>query len=146
MTSQDEAQIRELITGQVTAMAKADAEWLVGRYAPEIVRYDLAPPLRHTGTGVLDPGGLKNWFATFDGPVHTEIRDLSITAGDDVAFCHSLNSMSATPQGAPGGFTMWFRATVCLRKIDREWKITHEHTSTPFYMDGSFKAATDLKP
>ena len=146
MTTHDEDRIRELIMGQVTAMPKADAEWLVGRYAPEIVQYDLAPPLRHTGADVLDPSGLKNWFATFDGPVHTEIRDLSVTAGEDVAFCHSLNSMSATPAGVPGDFEMWFRATVCLRKIDGEWKITHEHTSTPFYMDGSFKAATDLKP
>ncbi len=24
--------------------------------------------------------------------------------------------------------------------------ITHEHSSVPFYMDGSFKAAIDLKP
>jgi ketosteroid isomerase-like protein len=26
------------------------------------------------------------------------------------------------------------------------WKIAHEHTSVPFYMDGSFRAAIDLKP
>jgi PhnB protein len=26
------------------------------------------------------------------------------------------------------------------------WKIVHEHSSTPFYMDGSYRAAVDLKP
>jgi hypothetical protein len=26
------------------------------------------------------------------------------------------------------------------------WKIVHEHTSVPFHMDGSFRAATDLTP
>jgi ketosteroid isomerase-like protein len=26
------------------------------------------------------------------------------------------------------------------------WRITHEHNSTPFYMDGSDKAALDLQP
>ena len=26
------------------------------------------------------------------------------------------------------------------------WKITDDHASVPFYMDGSFKAAVDLKP
>ena len=26
------------------------------------------------------------------------------------------------------------------------WKIAHEHTSVPFYMDGSFRAAVDLEP
>ena len=25
------------------------------------------------------------------------------------------------------------------------WRITHEHDSTPFYMDGSDRAATDLR-
>ncbi|MEO6086590.1 MAG: nuclear transport factor 2 family protein, partial [Umezawaea sp.] len=63
-----------------------------------------------------------------------------------VAFCHSLNRMAATPLGAPEGFTMWFRMTVGLRKENGSWRITHEHTSTPFYMDGSFLAATDLTP
>ena len=41
---------------------------------------------------------------------------------------------------------LWFRATLGFRKIDRKWTITHEHSSVPFYMDGSFKAAIDLKP
>jgi ketosteroid isomerase-like protein len=80
------------------------------------------------------------------GPLDYEIRDLTVTAGEDVAFCHSLNRLSATPQGAPEKFDLWFRATVCLRKMDCTWRIIHEHTSTPFYMDGSFKAAVDLRP
>jgi hypothetical protein len=41
---------------------------------------------------------------------------------------------------------IWLRLTVCFRKIDGRWKITHEHESVPFYMDGSDKAALDLKP
>jgi ketosteroid isomerase-like protein len=38
------------------------------------------------------------------------------------------------------------RGTVGLRRIDGRWKITHEHASVPFYMDGSYKAAVDLQP
>jgi ketosteroid isomerase-like protein len=38
------------------------------------------------------------------------------------------------------------RVTVVLRRIGGTWKITHQHTSVPFRMDGSFKAAVDLKP
>lgn len=41
---------------------------------------------------------------------------------------------------------VWFRATVGLRRGDGGWTIMHEHTSVPFYMDGSFKAAIDLQP
>jgi ketosteroid isomerase-like protein len=144
--SQDEAQIRQLMNDQETAMRARDAERLVSRYAPEAVKFDLAPPLRHTGPEVHDANGLRSWFSTFDGPIDYEIRDLTVTAGEDVAFCHSLNRLSATPHGAPEGFELWFRATVGLRKIDGTWRITHEQTSTPFYMDGSLKAAVDLQP
>src|SRR5579859_418280 len=97
-----------------------------------------------------EPGqnGLRNWFAGFDGPIEYEVRDrdLAVTSGAEVAFCHSLNRLSTPPRDAPQKFNLWFRATVCLRKIDGAWRITHEHNSTPFYMDGSFRAALDLTP
>ncbi|MGH9858125.1 MAG: nuclear transport factor 2 family protein [Acidobacteriota bacterium] len=38
------------------------------------------------------------------------------------------------------------RVTVGFRKIGGRWLVTHEHTSVPLFMDGSNKAAVDLKP
>jgi ketosteroid isomerase-like protein len=139
-------QIRQLLAERAAAMRSGDADALVAPFTADAVKFDLAPPLQHVGPEVRDTDGLRAWFATFDGPVHYEITELAVTAGDDVAYCHSLNRMGATPVGSPEGFEMWFRATVGLRKVDGSWRITHEHTSTPFYMDGSFLAATDLKP
>jgi len=143
---QDEAQIRQLISEKEALMRSKDASGLVSRYAPEIVQFDLAPPLQHSGPEVLDPSGVQGWFATFDGPLDYEVRDLAVTAGEDVAFCTSLERLTATPQGTAESFTLWFRVTVGLRKTDGTWRITHEHSSTPFYMDGSFQAALDLQP
>lgn len=85
------------------------------------------------------------WFATWQGPIGYEIRDLSVTAGDDVAFGASLNRISGTRTSGDKA-DVWARATVGFRKIDGTWMITHEHFSVPFYMDGSYKAAVDLKP
>ena len=39
---------------------------------------------------------LEAWFATWQGPLGYEVRDLKIGAGEDVAFCHSLNRLSGT--------------------------------------------------
>jgi ketosteroid isomerase-like protein len=127
-------------------MRARDADWLVARYAPDVVSFGLAPPLQTTSAEVTDVNRLRSWFAGFDGPIDFEIRDLKVTAGADVAFCHSLNRLSTTPRGAPAKFDLWYRATVCLRKIDATWRIIHEHNSTPFYMDGSLRAALDLQP
>jgi ketosteroid isomerase-like protein len=141
-----EAQIRQILTERETAMRARDADRLVSRYAAEVVEFGLAPPLEHTGDDVLDASVRRDWFAGFDGPIEYEIRDLSVTAGEDVAFCHSLNRLSTTPHGAPQSFSLWFRATVCFRKVDGTWRITHEHNSTPFYMAPPFGAAIDLQP
>ncbi len=105
----------------------------------------LAPPLRHVAPEVQDASGVRAWFETFSGPVDYEVRDLTVTASDDIAFCHSLNRMSAVPHGGER-FDLWYRGTVGLQRLDGAWRITHEHTSTPFYMDGSFGAALDLAP
>ncbi|MDQ2706155.1 MAG: nuclear transport factor 2 family protein [Actinomycetota bacterium] len=149
VTITDETQIRELITDKIAALHDRDAGRLLADYTPDVVQYDLAPPLRHVGAEVHDVEGLRSWMAGFDGPIGLEIRDLQITVGAHVAFAHSLNKMHATPAGAPASFDLWVRATVGLRKIDGSWRITHEHRSTPFHMettDGTFRAATDLTP
>ena len=62
-----------------------------------------------------------------------------------VAFSHSLNRMHGTKtDGAKAD--LWFRQTFGFQRIKGEWKMAHEHESVPFCMDGSFKAAIDLKP
>lgn len=142
----DEARIRAIVAQQEVAMRDHDAELLVSRYASDVVVFDLAPPLRKAGAEVTDPTGLREWFSKYEGPVYYDVRDLEVTVGGDVAYCHSLNRMSDAPEGESGVFELWFRSTVCLRKIDGSWKITHEHESTPFHMDGSFRAAVDLQP
>jgi ketosteroid isomerase-like protein len=140
----DEAQIRGLIDDWVKSVRAKDVNGVMSHYAADIVTFDLAPPLQYAGTDALRRS-LAEWFPTFRGPVGYEIRDLSITTGDDVAFSHSLNRISGTrTDGEETG--VWIRATVGFCKIDGKWMITHEHLSVPFYMDGSYKAAVDLKP
>lgn len=134
----DEEQIRAVIAGRAAAMHDRDAERFVAHYAPQITKFDLSPPLAHQGPEARDAEALRAWFGSHPGgPIGYEIRDLAVTVGGDVAFCHSLTQL---------GGALWFRSTLGLRKIGGAWQITHEHNSTPFYMDGSDKAALDLQP
>lgn len=134
----DEEQIRAVIADRAAAMHDRDAERFVSHYAPQITKFDLAPPLAYQGPEARDAEALRAWFGSHPGgPVGYEIRDLAVTVGDDVAFCHSLTQL---------GGALWFRSTLGLHKIGGAWRITHEHSSTPFYMDGSDKAALDLQP
>ena len=40
---------------------------------------------------------------------------------------------------------MWWRATVCYRKLDGRWLVTHEHASVPFDAQ-SGQASLGLEP
>jgi ketosteroid isomerase-like protein len=144
MSSNDE--IRDVITAAVPAMRDKDAKAVIGRYTQDVVKFDLAPPLGRYGDEARDLARQQAWFDTFDGPVDFAVTELVVHAEGEMAWAHSLNRMSATPKGAGFAFELWYRATYGLRKTDRGWLIAHEHSSTPFYMDGSLRAATDLKP
>ena len=145
-TSRAEDEIRAVLAEKASAIQAQDAERLVALYTPDIVVFDLAPPLLHPAAEVLDPSGKQAWFPGFEPGMGYEISDLTVATEAGIAFCHGLVRFSATPRGGSAEFTMWFRSTVCLRAVDGRWRISHEHESTPFHMDGSFRAAVELQP
>jgi ketosteroid isomerase-like protein len=138
-------EIRDIIEGKAALLQKGDAQAIMAYYAPRFVEYSLAPPLRQPGDG-RDPAPLEAWIATFEAPPRREVTQLEITTDGDVAFATSLDSLTAVPRGSTDAFTLWFRVTLGLRRIDGRWLVTHEHESVPFEMDGSLRASTGLTP
>lgn len=146
-TTPTEDAINAVLDAVVAAHAARDADAILAEYDDDAVRYTLAPPLQQgADTEYGNADGLTTWLATFDGPVLVEHRDRHISAAGDVAFAHTLSRMTATPAGASDPFSFWYRTTIGLRQIDERWRIVHHHDSTPFHMDGSFRAAIDLEP
>ena len=135
-----EAEIRALIDQWTRAIRDKDADGVMAHYAPGSVTFDLAPPLMSTGA---DAKGLRAWFATWRAAGY-EIRDLTIFAGADAAFCHSLNRLSGTKTDGEKD-DIWFRQTLCFRNIGGVENRASARI-VPFYMDGSYRAAVDLKP
>lgn len=143
-TSSDEARIREAIDNRAKALRVKDIKGVMSHYAADLLTFDLAPPLEYVGSDSLRKN-LEDWFPTFRGPIGYGISDLHIDVSQDLALCRSLNRITGTRTGGEKT-DVWVRATVGLRKIDGKWLIAHEHVSVPFYMDGSYKAAVDLRP
>src|SRR4051794_21212963 len=137
--------IRSVIEGKAAALETGDVKAMLAYYAPEVVEFSLAPPLRQTHD-VHDPGPLEQWLAGFEAPPRREVTQLEIVEGRDVAYATSLDCLTATPKGSIEPFHLWHRVTLGLRKIDGRWLVTHEHQSVPFEMDGSFRASIGLQP
>ena len=140
-----EAEIRAVLDARIDAMRRKDAAAAIALLAPDITAFELAPPLALKSEAARDEAGLAAWFAMFEGGVEVELRDLVIEADGDVAIAHSLNRLIATRKDGVA-VDFWMRSTLGFRRTDGVWKISHGHTSVPFYMDGSYRAARDLQP
>ncbi len=143
---QDVTEIRQVLAGQVAAMRAGDAQALVDAFTGDAVTATLAPPLVNPTSVVRDAAAVRAWMATFDGPIDYETRDMAIEVGGDVAFAYGVSRMTAVPKGGTESFTLWFRATWCLRRVEGRWLMAHQHQSVPFSMDGSLRACVDLEP
>jgi len=143
LASKAEAHIRAPVESIDKAHHNKDAAAIVAPYAQDAVVCDLAPPLSHRG---MDLQAKQAWLDTWDGPVARESRDFNITVSGDFAFCHGFYQLGGTPKAAGKPISFWMRATVCMHRDGDAWRIVHEHTSVPFYMDGSLRPAFDLKP
>jgi uncharacterized protein (TIGR02246 family) len=139
----DEAEIRRQVDKIVEGLRAKDLEGLKRLYTTDVVSFDVEPPLQHVGTEAK----LKNWAKvfTFFREVTYEVRDLTLTVGDDVAFGHGFGRLSGTLKNATATSGMWVRATFCFRKIDGDWLIAHDQVSVPFDVQ-SGKGVADLEP
>lgn len=140
---QNEAQIRREIEDWVKAVRVKDINRLLANYSPDLVTFDVVPPLQARG---LSPYR-KSWeefFAMFPGPIGYEHRDLQVTVGEDLAFAHALGRITGTTTKGEQ-IDMFCRATVCYRKVGDKWLVVHEHASVPIDPNTK-KALLDLKP
>jgi uncharacterized protein (TIGR02246 family) len=140
----DEAAIRQLVDKMAEAIRSMDFEGLRACFAPDMVSFDVGgPPLQTVGAEAK----LKVWemaFTVLQPPLGFEVRDLTITVGDDVAFGHSFNRFSGMSQN---GISIgpWVRYTAGFRKIDGTWFIAHDQVSVPVDL-GSGTALLNLEP
>lgn len=124
-------------------MRAKDIDRLMPLYAPDIVYFDVVPPLRFNGSAALRDRFLR-WFDGWRGPIGLQIRDPTVVESGDIAVAHWFSRASGTrTDGRDVGF--WVRVTSCCRRAPTGWSITHEHVSLPVDLAAG-TAVTDLVP
>ena len=141
--SAEEAEITSLIEDTAEACRAKDVSALTVHYASDVLAFDVVNPLQSIGSAEVGERAAQ-WFSSWQGPIDYEMRDLTIAAGDDTAFAHSLNHVNGTKTDGQK-VDMWWRATVCCRRLDGKWMITHLHSSVPFDMETG-KASLEIEP
>lgn len=138
----DHAEIKATVGAWAVAVGRKDVTGTIAHFAGDAVNFFMAPPL------VADEPlaqNLRDWFATFEGPLNHTLHHLQVIGGGSCACTHGLIHLTGTKtDGSPTD--IWYRLTFALTKSEKDWKIAHAHESVPFLMDGSEKAATHLTP
>ncbi|GAA4321543.1 ketosteroid isomerase-like protein [Actinomadura luteofluorescens] len=139
----DETKIRQLVDGTAEWIRAKDLKALERVYTADVVSFDVEPPLQHVGVAAK----LKNWtnVFTFFHEASYEVRDLTLTVGEDVAFGHCFGRLSGTLANGTTTSGMWVRATFGFRKVDDEWLIAHDQVSVPLDV-ATGKGVVDLQP
>jgi ketosteroid isomerase-like protein len=140
-----EKEVLSVIRGQEDATAKGDARSNVDAMDPDVVVFDLSPPLAYRGEQARDIEGINAWFATWRNGVTVHMADPQLMIDGDLAVAFGLSRMTGTKTDGTK-VDSWSRRTIVLRRIAGSWKIIHEHASFPTAMDGSGRAVTDLSP
>jgi ketosteroid isomerase-like protein len=139
----NEAAIRQRIDAVIEGIEGKDLDTLRRSYAPDVVSFDVEPPLQHVGVDAK----LKNWeraFAMLDD-LHYDTRELAVEAGDVVAFAHCFGRLRGTLADGTVTGGMWVRGTFCFRKVGDDWLIAHDQASVPLDFPTG-RALTDLEP
>lgn len=138
----DEVDIRERIDTLVEAVRAKDLDAVKTMFAPNLVSFDIQPPLRHLGAEAK----LQNWTKVFAvyAELDYEVRDLTVLVNGDLAVAYAVNRLSGTLQtGDRTGY--WVRWTACFRKLDGAWLITHDQISVPTDF-ATGRSVLDLRP
>jgi ketosteroid isomerase-like protein len=139
----DEAEILAVLENLVQANHEKNVAQFAAQFSPDAAVFNLAPPLRHDG---IDLKEKQEWFDSWSTPIDLEARDFKVEVSGDLAVCHGFLKLTGTKKGKEGAVSFWMRETLTLKRMNGAWKIVHEHTSVPFYMDGSLRPAFDLRP
>ena len=112
-------------------------------YAPDIVYFDLVPPLQYAGSDALRDR-FADWFPRWNSAIGQQLEHIAIMVGEDIATAHMLiRTSGALKDGQEVGY--WVRTTNGFRRSGKGWLITHEHVSLPVDMQ-TRSAVMNLEP
>lgn len=139
------SEVRRVIEKWAEAVRAGDLEWSVAPFLPDVLQFDVGTPLRREGQEKVRER-LQEWIEGYvpgKGPGFS-LLDLEVFESTDVAYATCLCHVTGTLKSG-AEVDMWVRNTFGLRKFEGQWRIAHQHMSSPLEFS-TMKGALDAKP
>lgn len=121
--------IRERLETLAQAMRAKDIDAVMAHNAPDVVIYDVMPPLEVPSADSYRKN-LERWFDSMLGPIDYEMTDLRVSMSESHAFSHFLGHVKGTRKNGEKA-DYWVRVTTCFQIANGQWLVGHEHVSMP---------------
>ena len=125
------------------AFEARDLNGIMAVYAPDVVAYDIVPPLQFVGADAYRKD-YSDFLAQFKGPIRVSDGNIHVEQSGDVAFAFGLERLRGTMTDGTA-VDMWLRFTDGWKREKGQWLVAHEHVSVPVDMTTG-KARLDLTP
>jgi ketosteroid isomerase-like protein len=130
MPNSHEIAIEQLLSEWTRATREGREDDVLKNHSDNTLIYDVLPPMQYTSLAAYR-ASWPEWQPDAQGELQFELENLSITASPELAFVYGILLCGGTlPSGA--SFRDTVRATFCLRNIEGDWKIFHQHISKPY--------------
>ena len=124
----DSAEVAWLVSKRAAAIRSRDAEYLASRYAPGALTFGAAPPLSAFAGEAHRVDWLRAWFDRFRGRIEHRVLELTVSVGDDLAFCHSRDVLSVRT-GHGRRREVRFETTLGLVRVGGVWLVESERVA-----------------
>ena len=128
----DDSSLQERLVTLSQAIREKDIDALMAHYAPDIVAYDVMPPLFVQGASAYRKN-FEKWFASMIGPIDYKMSEMRVSMSESHAFCHCVSHVRGTKKDGDRA-DYWVRVTTCFQKANGQWLVGHEHVSLPATM------------
>ena len=142
-SSAAEAGVHHWLDDFTRAFQARNTKAVMALYAPDIIAYDVVPPLQYTGIESYGKD-FDTFFSQYKGPLSLEYRNVHIYSSGDLAVLTCLERVSGTlTNGQPSA--LWLRDTSVFRRVNGRWLDVHDHVSVPTDFETG-KSRLDLQP
>lgn len=123
------SEVRTVLEAWARATRENRQDDILRNHTDDLVIFDVLAPMKYDSAQAYRQSW-SEWQPETQGDAQFALENLSVTAGHDIAAAHCFITCGGV---TPGGrqFQDVVRATFCLRKVDGEWKVFHQHVSKP---------------
>jgi ketosteroid isomerase-like protein len=128
-TTSEQTVLLDIVESWAEAVRRKDIDGVVAHHAPDMLMFDVVPPLQARGLEAYRRSWIDLFFPWYGQNGRFDLSEVNVVAGEGAGFATGLIHCAGTENDKRVEFTL--RLTVGFEKRNGVWTVVHEHHSEP---------------